>query len=310
MRHTREWVLGRLTYALWVSARPHQWIKNAFVFLPVLFAERVFDPTAWCLASATFLIFCLAASGVYLWNDVADRAQDRVHPLKKLRPVASGALPVSTALAWAGLLAAAAVGLAFAVRLSLGCSIVLYIALNVLYTRWLRALVIMDVFCIAALFVLRVVTGLVVLQVQFSYWMVILVALLALFLALNKRRYELTRLARRASEHRPVLQKYSIQLIDQMCAALMAAVIVAYILFTVDPRKVAKFGSHNLLFSTPFVCYGIFRYQYLVFKRGRGGDPAHIVLADRVMLANLVVWAVVCGLAVYARREWIPLPLE
>lgn len=295
---------------LWISSRPQQWIKNTFVFLPVLFAQRLFDRAAWWTATLAFGVFCLAASGIYLWNDVADRAADRVHPLKRRRPVAAGTLSVSAALTAAVLCLGGAITAAYQLRPYFSTVVACYVVGNLLYTRWLRALVIVDVFCLAAFLVLRIVGGLVVLDVTFSYWMLILTALLALFLALNKRRYELVKLAARARAHRGVLAKYSPYFIDQMCAAITAAVMVVYILFTLDPREVAKFNSHNLVFSIPFVCYGVFRYQYLVFKRGRGGDPARIIWSDKVMLADVLLWAVVCGLAIYARQEWLPWPLE
>ncbi len=302
--------MARRLRDMWISARPRQWIKNVFVFLPLIFANLVFEGSAWLKAAVTFGVFCLASSGVYLWNDVIDRARDRLHPFKRHRPIASGKLPVAIAIAWATLCVTTAILLAFWVHVGFGTVIALYVGLNLLYTKWFRDMVIIDVFCIALFFVFRVVAGIFVLQVSFSYWMLILTALLALFLALNKRRYELVRLAKHAHAHRKVLLKYSPYYIDQMCAAIASAVMVSYILFTMDLRQVEKFGSYNLLFSVPCVFYGIFRYQYLVFKRGRGGDPAEIVLSDRAMLVNLLLWALLCGLAIYVRRPWTPLPLE
>lgn len=295
---------------VWVSCRPPQWIKNGLVFLPVLFAERLFDITAWFRVAMMFAVFCLAASGSYLWNDVVDRAQDRVHPLKRRRPIAAGNLEPQTALRWALACLAVALLSAYTIHPWFGTVILLYLAGNALYTWRLRHVVIVDVFCIAFFFVLRVVSVPAVLQIPFSFWLIILTALLALFLALNKRRYELTRLAKRAQAHRAVLHSYSPYFIDQMCAAITAAIIIGYILYTLDLREVRKFGSHNLTFSIPLVCYGVFRYQYLVFKRRQGGDPARIVLSDRVLLMTVLLWLIVCGLAIYSHREWVPFPLS
>ena len=296
--------------ALWISCRPRQWIKNTFVFLPVLFAKLVFVPGAWLKAAAVFVVFCVVSSGMYLWNDVMDRTQDRVHPLKRSRPIASGNLAPATALAWAVPCVTISLGCAFWIQQGLGVIVAMYVVCNLLYTKWLRNVAIVDVFTIAAFFVLRVVGGLVVLKVSFSYWMLIMTWLLALFLALNKRRYELVTLARRAPQHRRVLRQYNPALIDQMCAAITASVLIVYILFTLDPQEVEKLGSHNLAFSIPFVCYGVFRYQYLVFMRGRGGDPANILLADRAMWVNILLWALVCGAAIYTHREWLPFPSQ
>jgi 4-hydroxybenzoate polyprenyltransferase len=276
------------------------------VFLPVIFGQRIFDADAWLNGLKMFITFCVAASSVYFWNDVADAESDQLHPVKRLRPIASGALAASTATA----ISAAGMALAliggYGLSVWFGHVIALYIGLNVIYTKWFRDFVIVDVFCISFFFVLRVIAGPLVLQIPVSYWMIILTALLSLFMALNKRRFELVRLARRAQEHREVLEKYSAYFIDQMCAAITAAILVVYMLYTLDPRQVERFGSHNLVYSIPFVWYGVFRYQYLVFKKGHGGDPAAIVLSDRFMLLNVLLWVIVCAFAIYARREWVP----
>ncbi len=288
------------------AARPQHWIKNTFVFLPVVFAQRLGDVDAWLDAIKMFVCFSIAASSVYLWNDVADAASDRLHPTKKTRPIASGALKpqIATTAAFIGM-AIALLG-SYGLELWFGHVIALYIGMNVIYTKWWRDFVIIDVFCISFFFVLRIIAAPLVLQIPVSYWMIILTALLSLFLALNKRRFELVRLAGKASEHREVLEKYSAYYIDQMCAAITASVLVVYMLYTLDPRQIERFGSHNLVYSIPFVWYGVFRYQYLVFKKELGGDPAKIVLSDRFILLDIILWIMVCAFGIYARHEWVP----
>ena len=294
--------------ALWISCRPRQWIKNGFVLLPLVFGREVFEPSAWVRIAAACLGFCIVSSAVYLMNDVADRTQDRQHPFKRRRPVASGALPIPLALACG--FGGAAVGIlgAFRLQTEFGVIICLYLALNVLYGRWLRTVVILDVFCVSLFYVLRVTAGIFVLPVPVSYWMLLLTALLALFLALQKRRYELVQLQRRAAAHRAALTHYTLPLIDQMSISVTAAIFIVYILFVLDPAQIAKLGSHNMVYTIPLVAYGVFRYQYLVERRGRGGDSAEIVLTDRPMLATLLLWVLVCGLAMYSTGEWVRFP--
>ncbi len=301
-----ELLMRKLRY-FWLSCRPKQWIKNTFLFLPLLFSGRLFDLSAWWKISTAFLVFCLVSSGVYLWNDVVDRKGDKSHPIKRLRPIASGKFSSSLALMAFVVLVVSALLIAFSLEKLYGFVILLYLGANFLYTVWFKKVVLLDVFSFAMFFVLRIVGGLFVLKVSFSYWMLILVALLALFLALNKRRYELVKLAKKARWHRGVLDHYDPYLIDQFCSAIVGAIVVIYCIFTIDSQQVIKFGSHNMVFSIPFVFYGLFRYQYLVLRRGRGGDPAEIILSDRGMIWNIVLWAVVCSLAIYTRTEWIPI---
>ena len=291
---------------IWEAARPHHWIKNGFIFLPVIFGQRLFDRAAWITSVKMFALFSLAASSVYLWNDVADAASDRLHPAKRHRPIASGALSPSAALTASTIGMVIALLGAYAVNVWFGHVVLIYIGLNLIYTRWFRDFVILDVFCISLFFVLRVIAAPLALGIPVSYWMIIMTALLSLFLALNKRRFELVRLARRAQEHREVLEKYSAYYIDQMCSAITASILVVYMLYTLDPRLVARIGSHNLVYTIPFVWYGVFRYQYLIFKKGHGGDPAKIVLSDRFMFLNIVLWLVVCAAGIYTHREWVP----
>ena len=272
------------------SMRPRQWVKNTFVFAPLIFAMRLGDPEAVTRVGFTFLLFCLLAGGVYLINDVLDRNRDREHPLKKNRPVASGALPVRTA-STAG---AAAVLLAVTASLALGPGLALtmagYLALNFAYSRHLKNLVIIDVMAIAAGFLLRVVAGAQAIPVAVSFWLLLCTGLLALFLAFGKRRHELLLLEVNASSHRPILDEYSPYFLDQMIGVVSTSTVIAYTLYTISPDVQEKLGTSWLSLTIPFVLYGIFRYLYLIHQKDLGGDPTETVLTDPPLLVNILLW--------------------
>lgn len=280
--------------ALAAAVRPHQWTKNLLVFAALLFARKFLGPGAErfiLLSVAAFALFCAASSASYLLNDVCDAERDRAHPLKRLRPVASGALPARVALLAAGALAGGAVGGGFALGVPLGLTVVAYLALQVAYSLALKHVVILDVLCIAASFVLRAGAGALAIGVEFSHWLLICAALLALFLALAKRRHELVEVAN-ASNHRLSLADYSPQMLDQMIAVVTASTLMAYALYTIDRETVAKFGTDNLKYTLPFVLYGIFRYLYLVYSKREGGSPARHLLTDRPLLLTVFLYAV------------------
>lgn len=285
--------------AILYSLRPKQWIKNLFVFIPFIFGKRLFISPYNVEALACFGLFCLISSAVYLFNDVLDAKSDRAHRVKRSRPVASGALSAGTALAAAFLLAASALGGAYALDPRLSAVLFVYLALNLLYTVYLKRLVIIDVFCIGFFFLMRVVAGTVTAEVALSHWMVFLVVLLAMFLGFNKRRQELVNEGASAVVHRSVLEKYSPYFIDQMIAVLTSSIVVVYMLYTVDERTVREFGTTHLIYSTPFVYYGIFRYLYIVIRRKEGEDPSLVLLKDGVMLVNLLAWVLVCIGVIY-----------
>jgi len=277
--------------------RPEQWTKNLLVLAALVFARRFYGPEAVesvLLSLAAFGLFCMASGAAYLLNDVCDASSDRAHPLKRLRPVASGALPVRSALLAAGLLAAAAVGGAWLLAWRLAAALGAYLALQVAYTLALKHAVILDVLCIAASFVLRAWAGALVLGVEFSHWLFICAALLALFLALAKRRHELVEVGD-ALNHRPILAEYSPQLLDQMIAVVTASTLMGYALYTIDAETVKKFQTDNLKYTIPFVLYGIFRYLYLVYSKSGGGNPSRHLLTDRPLLINVFLYALVSG---------------
>ena len=282
-----------------VSLRPDQWTKNLIVFAALIFAVQLFDPAALALASAAFLIFCALSGAVYLMNDVSDRGADRQHPLKRMRPIASGALSPGTALAWAFGLGGTALAVAFWLRPVFGVAAASYVALFILYTHALKHVVILDVMSIAIGFVLRAVAGGLVIGVPISDWLLVCTILLALFLGLAKRRHEITMLADGATGHRRTLEEYDPYLLDQMIAIVAAATLVAYIIYCASPDTAEKFGTRWLVLTTPFPIYGIFRYLYLVHRKHGGGNPSDLLLRDRPLLGCVALWGLAVILIIY-----------
>jgi 4-hydroxybenzoate polyprenyltransferase len=279
--------------------RPQQWSKNTVLFAALIFSKHLFDPHSVLLAVLGFLSFCAVSSGAYVMNDLRDCERDRQHPLKSLRPLPSGrvrrgtAVLLSAVLMAGGLSAAAALGLAFAGLTAF------YLALQVAYTFWVKDTVILDVMSIATGFVVRAVAGGVLITVPVSPWLIICTFLLALFLGFSKRRHELTLLEERATDHRTSLREYSPYFLDQMISVVTASTVVAYAIYTVSPEVREKLGTDQLYLTIPFVLFGIFRYLYLVHQREEGGNPTQLLLTDRPLLADVVLWATAAALILY-----------
>ena len=280
------------------SMRPRQWVKNLFVFAGLIFAQKLFTPLA-LVALAAFAIFCALSGAVYLVNDVADRDKDRLHPTKRRRPIASGRLSVPAAVLAALLLVALSLTASLLISWSLAVVAAAYVTLLILYSVWLKHLVIVDVLVVAAGFVLRAVAGAVAIAVEISGWLLICTILIALFLALGKRRYEYLTQGGGAAAHRPILAEYSAELLDQMIAVVTASTVTAYALYTMSPETVAKFHTHLLPATLPFVLYGIFRYLYLLYRRQLGGNPSELFLNDWPLLLNTFLWFLVVLAIVY-----------
>src|SRR3954464_15917859 len=290
--------------SLFVSLRPSQWTKNLIVFAALLFGQHgggpaFVDPQAISHAVAAFAIFCGLSGVFYLINDVADREKDRVHPLKRRRPIASGAVSPSLAIGTAVILAAGALAGAYALRPAFALVALTYVALLALYSGPLKHVVIIDVLTIAIGFVLRAVAGGVAIDVRIDHWLLILTILLALFLALSKRRHELVMLADGATGHRPILEEYSPYLLDQMIAVVTASTLMAYIIYATSPETAEKFGTSLLGLTIPFPLYGIFRYLYLVHQKAGGGSPSELLLADRPLLLCVALWGVASAAIIY-----------
>lgn len=283
------------------SLRPRQWVKNLFVFAALIFGQRLFTPAIW-ISLAAFAIFCALSGAIYLLNDVADRERDRLHPKKRHRAVASGRLSVPTALAVATLLIAGSLAAAALLSPAFAVTALMYVGLLAAYSVWLKHLVIADVLVVALGFVLRAVAGAVVIDVQISGWLIICTLLIALFLALGKRRHEYLTLGAEAARHRPILAEYSAELLDQMIAVVTASTVTAYALYTMSPETVAKFHTQLLPATLPFVLYGIFRYLYLLYRRQLGGNPSELFLNDRALLVNTACWMLAVLLIIYGTR--------
>jgi 4-hydroxybenzoate polyprenyltransferase len=288
-----------LAFNLLTSLRPGQWTKNLLVFAALLFGRRLFDAAAVADATVAFAIFCALSGAVYLVNDIADRDIDRRHPLKAQRPLASGALPVGVAVGAAAVLISGSLAAAFVVGHRFGWVAAGYLALLVLYSTTLKHIVILDVLTISIGFVLRAVAGAFAIDVEISQWLLVCTILLALFIALAKRRHELVLLADGATGHRPILGEYSAYLLDQMISVVTASTLVAYIFYTISPETQEKFGTALLELTIPFPIYGIFRYLYLVHRREGGGSPAELLLTDRPLLTCVALWALSVAFIIY-----------
>jgi 4-hydroxybenzoate polyprenyltransferase len=270
--------------------RPYQWVKSGFVWVGLLFGH------AWqntLLVQNVFLAaiaFALAASAVYVINDLADREKDREHPEKRHRPLAAGTVNVSQALLLAGACVLSALMLAQAVSTSVLLIVVIYALLNVGYSLGLKHVVLLDVFIISAGFMLRILAGTLGVGIVPSHWLLLCGLMLTLFLGFAKRRAELNALQGRAGSHRKVLDDYDPVLLDKLIGICAASTIVSYSLYTVSAETLAMHGTTNLIYSVPFVIYGIFRYLFLLHRRGGGGDPAVALLRDFHLMAAFTGW--------------------
>jgi 4-hydroxybenzoate polyprenyltransferase len=287
-----------------VSLRPRQWVKNLFLFAGLVFAQRLLTPAAWT-AAAAFAIFCALSGAIYLLNDVADRERDRLDPRKRLRPIAAGRVPVGVAVATAIALIVTGLALGFLLSRPFFVTALAYVVLLVAYSAWLKHIVIVDVLVVAGGFVLRAFAGAVAIEAEMSGWLLICTTLLALFLALGKRRYEYVALEADAVRHRPILGEYSVALLDQMIAVVTASTVTAYALYTMSPETVVKFRTRLLPVTLPFVLYGIFRYLYLIYRRQLGGNPSELLLRDKALLINTLGWIFAALLIIYRRAAGV-----
>ncbi|MDQ3318576.1 MAG: decaprenyl-phosphate phosphoribosyltransferase [Actinomycetota bacterium] len=277
-------------------ARPKQWTKNGFVLAGVVFAGKALSASHILDALLTFLAFCLLSGAVYAFNDVLDVDEDRKHPLKRLRPVASGEVPVPAAVVFSLFFLAAGLALCFYVNVGVGATGLAYLALQAVYTPVLKHLAILDVMSISAGFVIRALAGVAAVAAPISPWLIVCTGLLTLFLGFSKRRHELATLGDGAVVHRKNLRDYSVPMLDEMMNIMISATIIAYTLytFTVYERQDEIF----MMASIPFVIYGVFRYMLLVHRDG-GGNPDTLLLADRPLQISLFLWLVVVGVTIY-----------
>jgi 4-hydroxybenzoate polyprenyltransferase len=279
------------TRAAFAALRPRQWTKNLLLFAGLLFAAKLGDVTRWLEAILAFWVYCAASSAAYLANDVRDAPHDRAHPVKRLRPVASGELPARTALGIAAVLVVVAFGGAAVLGWGSVAFLAGFLTLQVAYTAGLKHVVLIDVLAIAGLFVIRASAGAEAVDVRISPWLLICTGLLALFLALGKRRAELVLVGGEETPGRPVLEGYSLVLVDQLVSVVAASTVIAYSLYTFTARD-----SKAMMVTVPFVVYGVFRYLLLLQRRELGEEPENVLLSDVPLLLTIAAWAVTCAI--------------
>jgi 4-hydroxybenzoate polyprenyltransferase len=284
---------------IWKTMRPHQWIKNLFVFAALFFSGGATEMGKLMGVFLTFLSFCAMASAVYFLNDIMDRDRDRRHPTKCKRPIASGILPLRTAMASGLMLASSSLAIAYFIFPDSGLLLLTYGVLNVMYSFWLKHIVIVDLFCVAFGFVLRVLSGGLAIHVEPTSWLLIASFLLALFLALAKRRHELLLAEDLPKTSRPVLEYYTPQLIDELISVVTPTILITYLLYTLDPDTSARFNSKRLYGTGIFVIFGIFRYLYLVHHENVGGSPTDLVLTDLPLMITILGWILTFGFIIY-----------
>ena len=284
------------------AMRPAQWTKNFFLFAALVFARKFFDWPSFLKVAEAFLLYCLLTGSLYLFNDFMDLKEDRAHPIKSRRPLASGAISPGLALIIFSVGSLVALLWALALNWAFFLITAVYFLLQVAYSLKLKHIVILDIFVLASGFVIRVAAGGLVINVPISSWLLICTSLLALFIGMSKRRHELVILEDKAAHHRPILKEYSPYLLDQMISVVTASTVIAYCLYTISPETVEKFGTRNLIYSSIFVLYGIFRYLYLVHQKGSGGNPEEMVIKDKPLLIDIILWGFFIFLIIYFLR--------
>ncbi len=280
------------------TLRPKQWTKNGFVFVPLVFDVKVFQLEPLLRTLAGFVLLCLISGTVYLINDLVDIERDRQHPTKRSRPLASGQLPKSVAIAAAIVLPVIVLPLSFLLDVQFGLILSGYLGLQILYSLWLKNMVIVDVMVVAAGFVLRVAAGVPLVSAErFSPWLYLFTSLLALFMALGKRRQEIVLLKDDAGSSRASLDHYNLPFLDEMMAVVTAGTLITYALYTFSAPNLPQ--NHSMMLTIPFVLYGIFRYLYVVHIQGNGGAPDEVLLTDRPLLVAVGLFGIAVVIVLY-----------
>jgi 4-hydroxybenzoate polyprenyltransferase len=281
--------------------RPSQWLKNTFLFAPLIFSKHLFEPAFVIREMLAFLGFCLISSIVYIINDIIDREADRLHPVKQHRPLASGLISVKESAVLLLVLAALLSVLVPLINMHFWYTVMVYCLLNLAYSVWLKQIVLVDVFIIAAGFMLRVLAGVFAIDVVISSWLALCTLFVSVFLAISKRRGELMlSSATDTYASRPVLKQYDLAFIDQIMTVAASGMAISYALYTVADRTVNIFGTENLIFTTVFVLFGIFRYIYLMRSRKTDDNPMHLLLSDIPLMINILLWFMACVMIIYS----------
>jgi len=270
------------------SMRPKQWTKNLLLFAGLIFDKKFTNLNLTLRAFLGFILFCLISGAIYIINDIKDIEEDKFHPIKKKRPIASGTISIPTALIFSIVIIVLSLISAYLLNIGFGNSALIYVVLILLYSGFLKHIVILDIMIVSIGFVIRAIAGAQVIGIIFSPWLLICTMFLALFLALCKRRYELVALSDNANIHRKVLEEYSPLFLDQMISIVTASTVISYALYTIT-----RWEEKRLIYTIPFVLYGIFRYLYLVYKKGEGGSPEILLLRDKSLLLDILLWVAV-----------------
>ena len=281
------------------ALRTKQWIKNLLIFAGLLFSKNMFSITLFKKSCEAFVLYCLLASSVYLINDIVDIQKDRLHPKKRLRPIASGRISTSFALTLACILASSSLICSFAIDRTFGAIALGYFILMTLYTFFLKKIATVDVLIISIGFIMRAIAGAAVIHVTISSWLVICTTFLALFMALCKRRQELISLGTKAQQHRETLTQYSRVLLDQFISVASTSTVLSYTLYTLSPRTIDEYGTTNLVYSVSMVVFAIFRYLYLVYQKKGGGNPEILIVTDIPLLSIIISWIVFVIITIY-----------
>lgn len=280
--------------------RPKQWTKNFIIYAGLVFDGQLFVPDSFLRISIAFVLLCLAASTVYIINDLVDIDRDRKHPKKRHRPLPSGQLPIPMAVVAAIAIPSFATVCAWFLTPYYAFVLVFYIIINILYSFYLKHMVLLDVLTITAGYVLRVAGGVFVIQVaKFSPWLYAVTALLALFLAISKRRQELVLLADDASNARPIFKEYNLPLLDEMLRMVTTSTLIAYLLYTIEAPSRLLAGTNMALLTVPFVLYALFRYLYLIHVQGEGSAPDEVLLKDRPLQLSILLWGITFVVILY-----------
>lgn len=281
-----------------ISIRIKHWLKNGFIFIPLIFAKLLFDKLAVLKLIETFVLFCLLSSAIYLINDVIDKEKDKIHPYKSRRPIASGALSVKIAVICSLILVAVSLFFAFKIGYALGLIFLFYLLWNLLYSFYLKNLVIFDIFAVSGNYLLRVYAGAISINVLVSPYLFLIILLFSLLVSSGKRKHEFNLLNEGAMNHRPVLKEYSYEFLDQLIIFSSILATVIYLLYTIASETITKFETVNLIYTTPIVIYGMMRYLYLVNIK-KIGSPIEAFLSDKPLFWSVILWLLACILIIY-----------
>jgi len=284
-----------------ISLRPRHWVKNLFIFAGPFFSLKLFKLENFEKLGLGLFYWCLLTSAMYLFNDIVDRKEDLLHPEKKKRPLASGNMNIL--MAYLLFILLSFISVIFSIKLDFYFSlfIILYFLVNIIYSIYLKHIFLLDVMCISSGFVFRVLSGAVLINVGFSEWLLMCAFLLSLLLGFGKRQEELTSLEDIAGLHRKVLKEYDKGFLEKVPYVLVSSTIVCYMLYTVSQEAIRKFGSKNLIYTTPFVIYGLLRYVYIAYEKKKGADPTQVLFQDLPTLINIALWLLTTGLIIYIK---------